>query len=363
MHSPTPAVRKEVRCPVRIAYFCDGTWNDPANNTNVFQLFTATPQIPGQQNPIYDSGVGTGGTPIDKLLGGAFGAGLANKIKAGYTQIAHIYEKGDEVFLFGFSRGAFTARSLAGMIAICGLPTQNFDEECADTAFEAYRNEASRKELLDSMSDYAMDDAKIKMLGVWDTVGSLGIPAAWGGVDTVQYGFLDATLHPDVQNAYQALAIDEQRAQFPSTLWYGPFAPGQTVEQVWFSGVHCDVGGGYTPIPEDNNTLLSDVPLGWIAGKAQALGLLIDPAFLKQHSNLPARYSINQMHDSHTGIFLLTPPKPRTVPPQATLANSVSIRCQHTAVYAPSNLTLNGGLPDHSYGSVQVVQNPPVLSW
>lgn len=348
---------------MRIAYFCDGTWNDPANNTNVFQLSTATPQIAGEQDSSYDSGVGTGGDPIDKLLGGALGAGLVVKIKAGYTQIAHVYEAGDDIFLFGFSRGAFTARSLAGMIAICGLPTENVDEECVDSAFEAYRNQADRQMLLDSLKEYSMEDAKIKMLGVWDTVGSLGIPAAWGGIDAIQYGFLDTSLHPDVLDAYQALAIDEQRAQFPPTLWNGPFASSQTVEQVWFCGVHCDVGGGYSSSTEDNNTLLSDITLGWMAGKAQALGLVIDPVFLAKHSNLAARYSLDLLHDSHTGIFLLTPPRPRVLPPGAALGSSVAIRCQNTASYAPCNLTLNGGLPDHSYGSVQVVQNPPILSW
>lgn len=171
-------------------------------------------------------------TPSTNYWVGALGAGLVNKIKTRYAQIAHVYGAGDDIFLFGFSRGAYTARSLAGMIAICGLPTQNVDEECVDTAFEAYRDQANRQMLLDSLSGYAMDNAKIKMLGVWDTVGSLGIPAAWGGIDTVQYGFLDTSLHPDVLNAYQALAIDEQRAQFPPTLWEGQFAAGQTVEQV-----------------------------------------------------------------------------------------------------------------------------------
>ncbi|MGC2399187.1 MAG: DUF2235 domain-containing protein, partial [Acidobacteriaceae bacterium] len=278
---------------MRIAYFCDGTWNDPANNTNVFQLSTATLQIPGQQNCTYDSGVGTGGNPLDVLLGGALAAGLISKVKAGYTQIAHLYDPGDEIFLFGFSRGAYTARSLAGMIAICGLPTRNVDQECVDTAFQAYRDQVNRAMLLNALQDYAMEDARIRMVGVWDTVGALGIPAAWGGIDAIQYGFLDTSLHPDVLNAYQALAIDEQRAQFPPTLWDGPFAPSQTVEQVWFCGVHCDVGGGYSSFADDNNTLLSDITLGWMAGKAQALGLVIDPAFIAAHSNLAARYALD----------------------------------------------------------------------
>jgi uncharacterized protein (DUF2235 family) len=348
---------------VRIAYFCDGTWNDPANDTNVFQLSSATLQIPGQQNCIYDSGVGTACNPIDKLLGGALAAGLISKVKAGYTQIAHLYEPGDEIFLFGFSRGAYTARSLAGMIAVCGLPTQNVDQECVDTAFQAYRDRANRAMLLSSLQEYAMDDAGIRMLGVWDTVGSLGIPAAWGGIDAIQYGFLDASLHPNVLNAYQALAIDERRAQFPPTLWEGPFTASQIVEQVWFCGAHCDVGGGYTSCVDDNHTLLSDITLGWMAGKAQGLGLAIDPAFMASHSNLSARYALDTLHDSHTGIFLLTLPKPRDIPADAVLASSVAVRCQNAVDYAPFNLSLMSRLPNHSYGSVQVVQNPPVIQW
>ena len=348
---------------MRIAYFCDGTWNDPASNTNVFQLYNATPQIAGQQNATYDAGVGAGCDPIDKLFQGAMAAGLVNKVKAGYTQIAHLFEPGDDLFLFGFSRGAYTARSVAGMIAVCGLPTKNLNQECVDTAFQAYRDELNRAMLLNSLQEYAMDPAKIKMLGVWDTVGSLGIPAAWGGIDAIQYGFLDTNLHPNVLNAYQALAIDEARAQFPPTLWKDPFASGQTVEQVWFCGVHCDVGGGYASSTEDNHTALSDITLGWMAGKAQALGLTIDPGFVTSHSNLVSRYALDSIHDSHTGIFLLTPPVPRKIPQGATLASSVAIRCQNNINYAPGNLQLSSRLPDHSYSSVLVVQDLPVASW
>ena len=162
--------------------------------------------------------------------------------------------------MFGFSRGAYTARSLAGMIAICGLPTTPFDddENLVNTAFQAYRNKDQRAALLASLSAYALFDTKIKMVGVWDTVGSLGIPALFGGVDPLLYGFLDTSLHPDVLNACQALAIDERREQFPPTLWTPPSPPvaGQLLEQVWFSGVHCDVGGGYpeTGLPTSPST-------------------------------------------------------------------------------------------------------------
>jgi len=92
------------------------------NDTNVYKLFKAI-LIASDQVAFYDDGVGSDGTPLEKLTGGAFGDGLFQKIKDGYTKIAHVYDGGDEIFIFGFSRGAYTARSLAGMIAICGLPT------------------------------------------------------------------------------------------------------------------------------------------------------------------------------------------------------------------------------------------------
>src|ERR1700733_1279339 len=159
----------------RIAFCADGTWDGTSNDTNVFKLFNAI-QVSADQVPFYDSGVGADGNPIEKLIGGAFGAGLFQKVKDGYTRIAHVYEAGDEIFIFGFSRGAYTARSLAGMIANCGLPTQNFDDAMVETAFQAYRNKDQRQALLATLSGNNMYNAGIKCLGVWDTVGALGIP-------------------------------------------------------------------------------------------------------------------------------------------------------------------------------------------
>src|SRR5215472_14612431 len=110
-----------------IALCSDGTWDKIANQTNVYRLYKAL-AINAAQVAYYDDGVGADGLPIDKLAGGAFGLGLFDKVKQGYTQIAQAYEAGDEIFLFGFSRGAYTARSIAGMIFICGLTTKNFDD-------------------------------------------------------------------------------------------------------------------------------------------------------------------------------------------------------------------------------------------
>src|SRR5277367_430386 len=122
----------------RIIFCADGTWDNPQNATNVYTLFKGV-LINSGQVAFYDDGVGSDGTPLQKLTGGAFGDGLFQKIKDGYTKICHVYDEGDEIFIFGFSRGAYTARSLAGMIAVCGLPAENFDNNLVNDAFNAYR--------------------------------------------------------------------------------------------------------------------------------------------------------------------------------------------------------------------------------
>jgi uncharacterized protein (DUF2235 family) len=139
----------------RIAFCGDGTWDSASNRTNVYKLFKSL-TISADQVPIYDDGVGANGDPISRLLGGAFGTGLWEKIKQGYTKISHVYEQGDEIFIFGFSRGAFTARSLAGMIAACGLPTKNFTDDLVETAFDAYRDKSNRQEKLKKLANCDM---------------------------------------------------------------------------------------------------------------------------------------------------------------------------------------------------------------
>jgi uncharacterized protein (DUF2235 family) len=338
----------------RIIFCADGTWDSVQNDTNVYTLFKALP-IASDQVPFYDDGVGADGTLIEKLLGGAFGDGLFQKIKDGYTKIAHVYEQDDDIFLFGFSRGAYTARSLAGMIAVCGLPTASFDDTLVNAAFNAYRERDpnQRASLLAGLAQYNLYDAKLKMVGVWDTVGSLGIPALLGGVDPILYGFLDTNLHPDVLNAYQALAIDERRREFPPTLWTPPSPPlaGHVLEQVWFTGVHCDVGGGY---PE---TGLSSITLCWMMGKAKNLGLQIDPGVWGQYALLDAKYAISQIHDSWSLLWGF--PKSRTVATNAALSNSVAIRCQCDSTYQPDNLVAPDGILAASYQTVPVVAAPP----
>src|SRR5580658_7004688 len=190
IHSATKGVPARAENPMakRIVFCADGTWDAPGSNTNVYLIYKAL-TVTADQVTYYDDGVGANATGLDRVLDGAFGQGLFQKIQDGYTTIAHVFEPGDQIYLFGFSRGAYTARSLAGMIANCGLPIGSFTDDCVTEAFAAYRNPANRASILAGLGPCGLTNATIQMIGVWDTVGSLGIPAIFGGVDESQYGF------------------------------------------------------------------------------------------------------------------------------------------------------------------------------
>jgi uncharacterized protein (DUF2235 family) len=340
----------------RIIFCADGTWDQPGQNTNVYKIYKAL-TLNANQVPYYDDGVGSDGILIQKLAGGALGAGLFQKIKDGYTKIAHAYEADDQVFIFGFSRGAYTARALAGMIAVCGLPTADFTDDVVNTAFEAYRNKDQRAALLARLNKTCdLFDTKLTMVGVWDTVGSLGIPATFGGVDPALYGFLDTTLHPDVLNAYHALAVDERRAEFPATLWTSP-APGQILEQVWFSGVHCDVGGSYPP--DSSGSALSDLTLAWMMSKASALGLQFDPTVLTKYSlPMDPKFALDTKHESWSPLWLF--PKSRSIATNSTLSDSVAARHVYDSSYRPGNIIFTNGEPAAEYGKELVISQATV---
>jgi uncharacterized protein (DUF2235 family) len=342
----------------KIVYCSDGTWDTPAKDTNVVKLFNALTKS-STQAPYYDSGVGTDGSEIQKLLEGGTGAGIFQKIKNGYTDVANSYEKDDEIFLFGFSRGAFTARSLAGMIANCGLPTANFTDAMVNEAFTAYRtrDKSARQALLAKLIDkYGLYDAKITMVGVWDTVGSLGIPALFGGVDPLLDGFLDTGLHSDVRNGYHAMAIDEKRLQFPVTLWdESKVVPGQTIEQVWFSGMHGDIGGGDTTNPD--GSALCDLAFAWMLKKALALGLEVAPGVVAKYAlPMDPKVALYPNHPSATLPF----PRLRHIAEGSILADSVSARCAADGSYRPGNLTLVNGVPASTYKKEPVIGAPAI---
>jgi Uncharacterized alpha/beta hydrolase domain (DUF2235) len=179
-------------------------------------------------------------------------------------------------------------------------------------------------------------------------VGALGIPALFGGVEA-DYQFLSTSLHPDVLNAYHAVSIDERRPQFPATLWQlpNPPVPNQTLVQAYFSGVHCDVGGGY---PE---TQLSDITFGWMASKAEALGALFDDTALAAYKAITAKNAIGTKHESWDAVWGI--PRSRSIDAASNLGNSVSIRYGSDATYRPANLAVNGGALASTYSTLDVV--------
>jgi uncharacterized protein (DUF2235 family) len=334
--------------------FCsDGTWQTPRSNTNVWKISKGI-TTSSTQVVFYDDGVGADLTGLNRTIVGAFGCDILDKIKSGYTQISHVYEPGDEIFLFGFSRGAYTVRCIAGMIASCGLPGGTFDDALVEGVFAAYRDPAHRATLLADLARYELEDSCIRMVGVWDTVGALGIPAIFGGVDLKQYSFLDTGLHPDVKNACHCMAIDEQRREFPVTEWTGDPVAGQTIDQVWFSGCHGDIGGG-TPTGGgvDETTTLSDIPLSWMVNKAVALGLVFDPAFLAQYTTVPVKFSLDLLHESWTPLYLK--PASRPIGDKDRVSNSVGARIEYALTYLPSNLTITEGKLDERYNIIDVV--------
>lgn len=337
----------------RIVFCADGTWQTPMNNTNVYRLYKAL-TVTSEQVTYYDDGVGADTQGLHHILQGAFGQGLAQKVLDGYTKIAHVYEVGDQVFLFGFSRGAYTARSLAGMIAACGLPAGAFTDDCVTKAFAAYSDPINRTALLAELGPCGLGAATIQMVGVWDTVGSLGIPAIFGGIEKAS-AFLDTGLHPNIKSAYQCLAVDEHRPQFPATLWTGDPAPGQTIEQVWFSGCHCDIGGGTALAGGvDVDTRLCDITMAWMLGKAQLQGLTINPAVASQYKTLAAEYALDAIRESWKPAD--GSPHLRPVAAGSSVADSVATRVQYALTYLPANLILRDGpLLDDVYSLVSVM--------
>ena len=268
--------------PKRLIVCCDGTWNKPdqpsPTNVTKLALYMASQDPAGiEQRVFYDKGVGTG--RFDHLLGGAFGVGLSKNVQDGYRFLVANYEPGDELFFFGFSRGAYTARSIVGFIRNSGLLKREYADKLAP-AYDLYRRrddashpDAAEAELFRKSFAY---EPRVKFIGVWDTVGALGIPLSGPlGFFNKKCQFHDVRLSRAVDHAYHALAIDEKRKPFRPALWeQHPAAKAQVLEQVWFAGVHSNVGGGY---PDSG---LSNVALLWMVGKAQDCGLAFDRARL-----------------------------------------------------------------------------------
>ncbi len=299
----------------RIIILCDGTWSaaESLHPTNVVRLAQALAPTGADgicQVPIYVEGVGTGRrgvTPFarwqDRILGGLMGLGLMENVAEAYRHLVFLHEPGDEVFVFGFSRGAFTARTLAGFVRFTGLLARA-DLSLLPRALERYATrgragpearQRANAEWRAVRSPHVMTDPAdrdvygefgatsaipfdIAYLGVWDTVGALGVPGLFTEAPLVRrrHAFHDTALTPMVRAARHAVAIDERRRPFAPTLWSNLEAlnagrEDRPYRQEWFPGDHGAVGGGGEDVAFASPSLL------WLMEGARAQGLVFDP--------------------------------------------------------------------------------------
>jgi uncharacterized protein (DUF2235 family) len=334
----------------RLILCCDGTWNSADQESNGHPCPTNVIKIAYRlckhtadgtaQIIYYDQGVGTGNW-LDRIEGGASGLGLEQNIHDAYIFLLANYEPGDEIYIFGFSRGAFTARSIGGMVRKCGVLKREFVQQY-HPAEELYHDGDVHPDdapAVEFRQKFSYDPVLVKMVGVWDTVGALGIPLrGLRAHNNNELQFHDTELSGTVEYAFHALAVDERRAPFEPSLWaYKPKPEQKMVEQVWFPGVHSDVGGGYGSKPGD--PLLSDLALDWMISRAKLAGLEFDANVIGLHKTNGQPTA--ELHNSMTAIYHLQPPHVRPIAvddPTQSLHPSVVQRWDADKNYRPQNV-------------------------
>lgn len=284
----------------RLIVFCDGTWQDlekeyPTNVVKMAQAIKLGDDSDIAQILYYDGGIGTKAIGIQNsaidslisLVGGGLGLGIDQKIQTAYRFLCLNYQPGDEIYLFGFSRGAYTVRCLGGLIYNSGLLHRKFIRRISQ-AYELYRekqnpdNAPNGKNAIEFRQKYGQS-APIKALCCWDTVASLGIPDLihWLRLDqkfNERYRFFDSTVNHTIEKAIHAVAIDEIRQAFDVTLMNSSTKrhPDQ-VKEIWFPGVHGSVGGG-----SKKDQGLSDAALLWMMAEVEKLGLALDKSSVEE---------------------------------------------------------------------------------
>lgn len=328
----------------RLIVCCDGTWQKLASSypTNVVKIAQAVKPVSNDGTPqsvFYDEGIGTG-DQLNKLVGGAFGWGIDKNIQDAYRFLCLNYNQGDEIYLFGFSRGAYTVRSLAGMIYCSGLLSRP-NIRSAPEAYRIYRDrdiKPSDPEAQAFRANYG-ERVQITLLGCWDTVGALGVPdqIPFLPVDdwlNSKYKFHDTTLSSMIQKALHAVAIDELRKVFDVTpMEKSPKFDAQVLRQVWFPGEHGSVGGG-----SKEQRGLSDMALQWTMSEIGnlGLGLEFDPNNVEDGIHTDPTIDF----DNKPGIiYQVTGTKPRAITGSFDdLHESVKKRWQARSDYRPENL-------------------------
>jgi uncharacterized protein (DUF2235 family) len=369
--------------PTNIVLCSDGTGNSTIKNrgSNVYKLYEAvdleTPPGECPQVAFYDDGVGTGSLKLLRIIGGAFGYGFARNVRDLYTQLCRAYRPHDRIYLFGFSRGAYTVRALAGMIATCGIVDADTlsERDLGRAIREAYavyrrryRPERWHADATRRAEEFRRrrrvhqpgDPVRIAFMGVWDTVGAVGLPDdAWlKKVLWVLTGFRipwfkHYHLGDIVDRACHALALDDERQTFHPVLWDERSASGEPdprLDQVWFAGVHSNVGGGY---PKQGMSL---VALHWMMRQAGAVGLrftALDSRIYYERQNVH-----DKLYDSRRGLGSFYRYSPRDL-----TAISAKFGITHSRVHASAfdriGLRTDGYAPGNvPLGSVVVGPDP-----
>lgn len=331
----------------RLVICADGTWNRPEEDlqkdvpTNVLRLARAVKPFAGDGQPqhvFYDWGIGS---YHDSVIGGMTGRGLHKNIIDGYRYIVQNYTPGTRLYLFGFSRGAYTVRSLCGLINNCGI-LKRPDARLIQQAFDHYKKTSADYAPAGAASvkfraDHSHDSREVHFVGAWDTVGALGVPFSLMGLFDRKDEFYDTKLGSNVRIARHALAIDERREDFEPTLWLP--RDGLDLQQVWFAGAHSDIGGGYPP--DKNGRLASDHPLQWMIDEAAKAGLELED-HLQQSIRLD---SLAKIHNSRRHIFrfsrpLIRPLQHRDIP--TSIHPSAMERYRRDPGYKPDNMSWLG---------------------
>ena len=360
----------------RLAVFLDGTWNTPDDKTSVHRLYQS--MVAGvapdgvEQRAFYGTGVGTRWS--EKLTGGAFGVGLSRNVLDAYCWLLENYDDEDEIYLFGFSRGAYTARSLGGLIVNCGLLRKGASLSPNDI-YERYRSgkesepiyrldfirRTGERQLTESEEQLLVDSRRIRIhvLGVWDTVGALGIP--WTAAPLVgrrEFYFHNTNPSTIYDYGYHALAIDEHRAPYKPTLWTrfttqekdpktGLHVPPPNIEQRWFVGAHANVGGGYV------DDTLCTLPLAWMQQKVASRGLAFSSRIEASDTDIDAE-PVDSFARFMKGVYRIIRLGVRYHRPigaesrkvnkgwstsiNETIDGSVFEKCRRNARYRPTNL-------------------------
>lgn len=300
----------------RIVICSDGTWNRPETGkkkeypTNVLKFARGIAPFgkdKAKQVVFYDWGIGS---YHDSAFGGSFGKGLEKNVMDAYRFLVHNYEKGDQIFLFGFSRGAYTVRSLCGMMNNCSL-LKSQNGHMVEAAFQLYKSKRYTPS-----SDYSVkwrkehavvDFVKIAFVGVWDTVGSMGLPKTFFGLTKDKHLFYDNSMGSNIAVARHALSLDEKRNDFEPTIW-NP-RPEVDLKQVWFAGCHSDIGGSYPPDKDDS--YLSDISMMWMIGETEKNGLAFENYIKVPKTKLNPN---SKSHNEYKRMFKLLGKYERVIP-------------------------------------------------